>query len=246
MSNNQTAPDKPSDPNADPLTHLHRMSTTAGIGTGEYVAINNFSIAALLLGVGGSLALFHPIWLVVPLVAAIFSIVALRQVRQSNGTQTGGGFAWLGLVLAIGFFAFIGARTIMANRAQHADEQKVVNLIDRFGSLIEKSEYAQAYQLFSEEFQKRRPVSVDTFTQKWQQVEKLPAYGKLTGLRWNGQMLFQDEPATGVRYAMTQILLSFQKAPAPMRLTARFRMEPDGWKFDDLPELFPAPEKRRQ
>jgi len=31
----------------DPLAHLHKMSTTAGLGTTDYVAVNGMSIVAL-------------------------------------------------------------------------------------------------------------------------------------------------------------------------------------------------------
>src|ERR1044071_7201619 len=40
----------------DPIAALHRMSTTAGVGSQDYVAINNLAIAAALLGLGTALA----------------------------------------------------------------------------------------------------------------------------------------------------------------------------------------------
>src|SRR4051794_6354462 len=87
-------PDDPAEPAGatppagdDPLAHLHRMSTTAGLGSGEYVAINGAAVFGFILGLASALCLFEEtILLVIPLVGAITSIVALRQIAKSNGT----------------------------------------------------------------------------------------------------------------------------------------------------------------
>src|SRR5439155_24799091 len=114
MSQQQTQPDPPQvreasttmspppspPPVDDPLSHLHKMSTTAGLGSGEYVAINGTAIFALILGIVSALTLFEElVLLVVPLVGVVAAIVALRQISRSGGTQTGKGLATAGLVL---------------------------------------------------------------------------------------------------------------------------------------------------
>ena len=101
----------------DPLANLHKMSTTAGITSQEYVAINIPSIISVVLGVASVVAVLNPVLLVVPLAAVLTALASLSQIRASNGTQTGRGFAILGIVLALGIGGFVFARAI-ANRFQ--------------------------------------------------------------------------------------------------------------------------------
>src|SRR5687768_15951322 len=88
-------------PPADPLARLHHMSNTAGITSQEYVAINLPSVFSTLLGLASLAVLVFHQWvlLVIPLAAIAFGVAALRQIRDSNGTQTGRAFAWVGIVL---------------------------------------------------------------------------------------------------------------------------------------------------
>src|SRR4051794_22135980 len=79
------------DDGPDPLASLHKMSTTAGITSQEYVAINIPSIIALVLGLASIVAVVVPILLVVPLAAIVTAVASLRQIRDSNGTQSGRG-----------------------------------------------------------------------------------------------------------------------------------------------------------
>ena len=86
---------------ADPFAHLHKMSTTAGLGSGDYVAINGTAIAAILLGVCSALVLFNSlIFLLIPLLGVIAAIVAFKQISASNGTQTGREVAAIGMLLS--------------------------------------------------------------------------------------------------------------------------------------------------
>src|SRR3954469_7316845 len=91
----------------DPFLKLHKMSTTAGLGSGDYVAINGTAIAALLLGIASALVLFGlHLLLLIPLAGLVCAILAFRQITDNNGTQTGRGLAAVGLVLSIGFGGF--------------------------------------------------------------------------------------------------------------------------------------------
>src|SRR5688572_29594402 len=94
----------------DPLAHLHKMSTTAGLGSGEYVAVNGAAVFALLLGLASMLALLEEVLLVIPLTAVIVGIIAWRQINQSNGTQTGKGLVAIAMLFAVGFGGFVVAR----------------------------------------------------------------------------------------------------------------------------------------
>src|SRR2546429_5411940 len=94
-----TSEPKPADApiDDDPLARLHKMSTTAGVASQQYVAINNAAVIAALLGVASALALLTPTLLIVPLAGVVVAIVSWRQISNSNGTETGKPLALLGL-----------------------------------------------------------------------------------------------------------------------------------------------------
>src|SRR5687767_9055265 len=71
---------------ADPLAKLHRMSRTAGLGTQDYVAINVAAVVSALLGLASVLALVTSLLLVIPVAGVICGLVALYQIKDSNGT----------------------------------------------------------------------------------------------------------------------------------------------------------------
>ena len=58
MSTSPTEPDLVNSPQGpDPLAKLHKMSTTAGVASQQYVAVNTSAVIAALLGVASALAL---------------------------------------------------------------------------------------------------------------------------------------------------------------------------------------------
>src|SRR5688572_22362990 len=86
---------------AEHLAHLHKMSTTAGVTNQDYVAVNTVAIVAAVLGLASGLAFFGWLMLVVPLAGIVFAVVAIRQINDSSGTQTGKGLAMIGLALCV-------------------------------------------------------------------------------------------------------------------------------------------------
>ena len=113
----------------DPLSHLHKMSTTAGLGTAEYVAVNGMSVVAIIMGLGSSLSLLDPVLLVIPLVALVLSIIAIYQIKHSNGTQTGIGLAVGGLIFALLFCGLVGGRYVAETVGNHQDELAINDVI---------------------------------------------------------------------------------------------------------------------
>ena len=84
---------------ADPFLQLHKMSTTAGLGSADYVAINGTALAAILLGIVSAFMLLNSAVLLVFPIAGIFcGLLAFRQINHSNGTQTGRVLAGVGLL----------------------------------------------------------------------------------------------------------------------------------------------------
>ena len=69
-----------------------------GSSTGAGPSRSGMAVAALVLGLA-SIALF--LTLLVPLLALIFGVVALRQIGKSNGMRTGRGKAITGVVLGV-------------------------------------------------------------------------------------------------------------------------------------------------
>ena len=53
------------------------------------MAVNTAAVLAALLGVASGLAIFSPLLLVIPGIAVIVSVIAWRQIANSNGTETG-------------------------------------------------------------------------------------------------------------------------------------------------------------
>jgi hypothetical protein len=229
----------------DPLSHLHKMSTTAGLGSQDYVAISPLAVAAALLGIASALALMGTILLVIPVVAVLCSVAALRQVANSNGTQSGRGLAWLGLVLGIGFAAVVGGRAMMQQITTRDDQREIAALIDQFGQHVHQGEFDQAYALFSERFKTR--VREPVFRDMWRTFTTTEMYGNIMSMRWNERLAFETDAESGIRYAAGMMIIEFERADLVDRQEARFRRSPGGqWQIDDIPQLFPTQQAPQQ
>jgi len=93
----------------DPIAHLHKMSTTAGVGSQDYVAINNAAIVSVILGLCTALAFLGIPFLIVGAAGIVSGIIALLQIRHSNGTQGGRGLAILGMLLSLALAGSVAA-----------------------------------------------------------------------------------------------------------------------------------------
>jgi len=222
---------------ADPFLHLHKMSTTAGLGSGDYVAINGTAIAAILLGVGSALVLFNSlVFLVIPLLGIAAAIIAFKQISQSNGTQTGREVAVIGLLLSLGFGGFCGARTVYNTLRNRADQDQVVANVRRLGELIKAGSYPDAYVLFDDRFRNRVPLP--EFSAGWQKLSASPFLGGVQSFDWNQLLSFDVDPVDGSRLANGIMLLKY-RPNQPLRLHMGFRYESGNWLVDQMPELFP-------
>lgn len=229
---------------ADPLAKLHKMSRTAGLGSQEYVAINGPSVAALLFGLGsGLVVLFGWTLLVIPITAIVLASVALRQIRNSNGTQTGSGAAWLGLLLALAFSGWYGGNQWLHWSQTREDRQKIVQLIEAFGQDLAAKNYDAAYQKFSDRFRER--VSRAQFDDLWSRMIASPIYGNVKTMRWNGRLMFQDDPTSGNALADGLVILDVEKSEEPDRQHMRFRKVQGQWLIDDIPAFFPPPQPQQ-
>ena len=145
----QTTPHAAPDPAAEHLSHLHKMSTTAGVSNSDYVAVNPLAVVAALLGLASGLAFAGWPLLVVPVVGIVFGVVAIRQINDSNGTQTGRGFAILGVALCVLLAGGMMAKRYVEAAAVRADEEAISSTIAQTGRLIGAGDYKQAYAQFT-------------------------------------------------------------------------------------------------
>ncbi|MGA3068038.1 MAG: DUF4190 domain-containing protein [Tepidisphaeraceae bacterium] len=231
------------DPAADtePLLHLHKMSTTAGLGSQDYVAINVTAVVAVIFGLASALCALGYLLLIIPIVGTVLGIVALRQIRNSNGTQSGRALAWTGLVLAGGITIGIGGYHVADILHRRADEQALSDLCGQFGQALANHQYEQAYALFDADFQQR--YSLDAFKDHLIQTQQQTMAPTIASAAWNGLADFRTD-AQGVERANSMIRLHFPDSSSDYddpRLEIHFTRTSDGWRIDDVPEMFPAP-----
>ena len=226
------------------LLHLRKMSTTAGLDSGDYVAVNVAAVVAVIFGLASVLAALGYVLLIIPLVGIILALVALAQIRDSNGTQTGKGLALAGLILSGGIsIAVVGYRGIEAMQ-RRADQQQIAALCQKFGQLVAQQQFDQAYELFSPQFQKR--VALNPFKIHLAALQRGEVVPPMDAIAWNGRAQFQTDPE-GSATALAMIRIHYKGSDEEDRQPAQFRRGDGGWKIDDLPQMFPeARETSRQ
>jgi hypothetical protein len=224
---------------ADPLHNLYRMSRTAGLGSGDYVAINNVAIVALLLGLASLIAVLYPLMTLVAVAAIVCGVLAMIQIGSSNGTQTGRAFAILGVVLGLAFGGLAGGRVIAGHLEQRRDEEQIGKLVRRLGELIAAKEYTQAHQtLFSESF--RRDFPEQEFQRRW---ESLVAYaGPVKSVGWGERAEFEYFKATETKRAAATSEVTFEKVPARQPITF-VKVGAGEWEIDGINQLFEKPKE---
>ncbi len=226
----------------DPLAHLHKMSTTAGLGSGEYVAVNGAAVFALLLGLASMLALLEEVLLVIPLTAVIVGIIAWRQINQSNGTQTGKGIVAIAMLFALGFGGFVVARETTHGLRTRDDRAAIRRTITELGEKIKANDLSGAYQMFSERF--RQTVTPELFNERMGMVRQSEIFGSLKETQWNGLADFQTDNATGQRFAFTKLKMVLDKTTVDVEAT--LRRDGPKWVFESMPTFFPPPDRRQQ
>ena len=197
--------DASSDP-PDPIAKLHKMSTTAGVGSQDYVAINTAAIVSVILGLCTALAFLGIPFLIVGAAGVVFGIIALVQIRNSNGTQGGTGLAILGIVLSLGIAGSVAAANIIDWQHRQADQAEINKVLAQLGQHLGSDQYEQAYQLFSPEFQSVfKPQVFRDQLQGYQQY-----FGRIERMASNE--VFQFLPtAEGLPTAQTQAIVSFRR-----------------------------------
>lgn len=237
----ETAHNHPASPQADAhLAGLHKMSTTAGVTNTDYVAVNQLAIAAVLVGLVSGLAFLSLVMLVIPLVGIIMSWVALRQIKDSAGTQTGQLMAMLGMVLSVGCALGAGAMEYRDYASVQGDSRKIAQTVSSVGELIRTRDYAAAYKLFDDDFHNR--VKPEKFRETWELAQRDDRWGRLQVMEWN-QVTPVFESAAGSKTAYVKLRMKFEKLQSEDRFDALLLKVGDKWLIQHLPTFFPPPKK---
>jgi hypothetical protein len=234
----------PADLQADAhLENLHRMSTTAGVTNAGYVAVNQTAIVAALLGLASALAFFGWLLLIVPVVGIVFAVVAIRQINDSSGTQTGKGLAYAGLALCILLGGSAIARDAVSVARARGDETRIAETISRLGQAIKAGNYKDAYALHDDAFQNR--VTAAQFESTWKSVQVPSSLGKILSMEWNGVPPYIESEG-GSPLAATKAKVKFERSQDE-RFDIILRKVGDRWLIDKFPAFFtdrkPAPKK---
>jgi hypothetical protein len=233
-----TSVPSPADGQSDHFESLFKMSTTAGLGSAEYVAINGTSIAALLLGIASALVLFQStILLIIPAIGVICAILALRQIANSNGTQAGRGLAALGFLLSLGLGGYYVTRQAMSAIQERTDNAQLGSMISQFGSDIGKGNYDDAYAMCDSRFTSR--VSPPAFAEHLKVINNNPILGGVKAIESNNLLKYEVDPVTGERIGSGMAVISFDKVSGQDRVAMVFRNLDGKWQIDDLPSMFP-------
>lgn len=227
----------------DPLAKLYHMSTTAGVGTQEYVAINPVAVAALILGLASVLAFLSSVLLVIPAAGVVCAIIAIVQIRNSNQTQTGLPLAALGLLLCLGFGGGRGAYTVIRRLHVSEDEKQVAALMHQLGQDIAAEKYEDAYALFNDRFHEK--INRGTFENAFRGFRSLATSGPVQSIEWNQEpMTMEEQPGNDVTIASGMAFFKFEKDPAPRRSVIVFEKSGGTWRIHDIDAIFrkgPAP-----
>ncbi|HTN75155.1 MAG TPA: DUF4190 domain-containing protein [Pirellulaceae bacterium] len=109
-----------------------------------YRRVSVAAVIALVLGVASSLALTYWLLWVLPMIAVVVAIVALRAIDTPGSNLTGRGFAVIGLVLALIFGLWAPTRAY--TRQQHIYSQ-ARPFADEWLELIRTGQLREAHQL---------------------------------------------------------------------------------------------------
>ena len=227
----------------DPLHNLYRMSRTAGLGSGDYVAINNTAIVALIFGCASVLSLLYPIMLVAAAAAVVCGILALVQIRSSNGTQSGRVFAVIGILLGLALGGVAAGKIFVSDLQKRRDEQAMDGVVKQLSERIVARDYAGAYtELFSDDF--KQAFSQQAFADRWESF--MPVYGSVKSIDWGRRAAIETVAGTRQKRGYASSMVQFDKFQEPARQQINF-VERDGqWLIDGIGQLFEKPKDSRE
>lgn len=226
----------------DPLAGLFHMSTTAGAGTQDYVAINAVAICSVFFGVASVLVVMSNVLFVIPAVALACGVLALIQIRSSNGTQTGRGLAATGLILALLLGGGKLAYDLYVQLHVSADERAIGEAIHDFGKDVADHNYEAAYNRFNDTFKNR--VSLTEFRHGFEAATDVPGLGRLQGIEWNHQSVdLATRPDSNVMDAYAMSYFNYSGFSEPRRVVMALEKSNGVWRPEAIESMFPVKKK---
>lgn len=223
----------------DPFRNLHRMSTTAGVGSTEYVAVNTPSVVALTAGLASAAALVTPILLVIPVFAVICAVLGWVQIGRSNGTQTGRLLCVLGALLACGFGGAVVRQEIATARAFAESRREIGALFQRFADATKSGDYQRAYEVFGPAFRSRMPF--ERFKGTLDHIASFPNYGRVVSCTWNERLqAVPDATGQGNDFARAAVQVGFEHSSVTLACEVVLvrRRGDERWVIEQMVPLF--------
>lgn len=235
-----TTPTTPQASSTDPrpggIAGLRRMSTTAGVGLGEYRAVNPLAVTSVVLGVLGIAAQLHPLALVLPAVGLVLGVVAVLQVRASHGTQAGLWLAVGGMVLCLAIGGFFGAKLLDERGDAERYRGEIAGMFEALGVALAAGDYEAAYEFTSESFQES--VTPEQFANVAGLFPRIvrddePVFGQYVSARPSQRVKVTLDPQTNRPYAETELIFTFETGEQDRQRVELVRV-PAGWRISEF------------
>jgi len=241
LPSDQHAPTSTVDLN-DPLSTLHKMSRTAGLGTTEYVAVNATAVVCVILGVLSALAVLGTVLLIIPVAAIIVGIVAWRQIHRSGGTETGRRIAILGMLIALACVGAVGGKELHYQRQVQREQGQIITLIERLGKDVNQANYDDAWECFGPRFHER--VKKEDFVTFWTRLQSYPNYGQIKGMRWNGILDVDIDRDSGLPWGRGFVIVDLVKGGEDRRESIFRKNENGTWAIEDFQGICPSQQQQ--
>lgn len=131
--------------------HVSSLDETA---LASYQGVSIMAVLALLLGMASALALVHPFLWVVPPVAVVLSILAIRAIDAPDSNLTGRRLAIAGLALALLFGLWAPSRVLTRQWQLYRQARAFA---DDWLELIRQGELQAAHQLTLPHIERQKP-----------------------------------------------------------------------------------------
>lgn len=135
-------------------SHEPHVSSLDEKAVTTYRSISITAVLALLFGCASALALVHPFLWVIPAVAVVTAVLALRAIAQEGANLAGRGLAMAGLIVALFFGGW--APTRIVTRQWHLYRQ-ARPYADQWLELLRAGKVYEAHQLMQSVGERQKP-----------------------------------------------------------------------------------------
>lgn len=217
------------------ISKLHHMSTTAGMGAGDYVEINPMAIASVALALLSLWGIAFTPFLLLGALGLLAGAFSLIKIHYSNGTQGGKMIAGVGILLSLAISGGEGGRQYIQYAKTERDSQAMRLVAQQLGQALVKKDMVKARNLFCEGF--KQIVSQEQFNEILAGIYQINTFGEFQGMEANGPCKFAMS-GDGVKMGATVISLRFEQKV--MELTTMYALadEQGNWQLYNLTDVF--------